>query len=221
MRRSAHADVFRANAGWRCHPRYVPWRSLKAQALDRLGRQDDAVDAGRRRARVSRAPGGHRARSDARSACSGTIEREDGLDHLEEACALLEHAPARLERAKALAALGETLRHARRPTEAREPLRLALELADICGATALVERTRAEIYATGARPRTAALHGPGSLTSSERRVADLAADGLSNRDIAQTLYVTPKTVEVHLSNVYRKLEIGSRRDLPHALAPAG
>jgi DNA-binding NarL/FixJ family response regulator len=59
------------------------------------------------------------------------------------------------------------------------------------------------------------------LTSSERRVADLAAGGLSNRDIAQTLYVTPKTVEVHLSNAYRKLGIDSRRDLTHALAPAG
>jgi DNA-binding CsgD family transcriptional regulator len=216
----SHAETFRDNAAWRCHPRYVPWRSLKAQALDRLGRQSDALDLATEELRIARtwgSPGtvGRTLR------VLGTIEREDGLVHLEEACALLEHAPARLERAKALAALGETLRRARRPTEAREPLRLALELADICGATALVERTRAEIYATGARPRTAALHGPGSLTSSERRVAGLAADGLSNRDIAQTLYVTPKTVEVHLSNVYRKLEIGSRRDLPHALSPAG
>jgi DNA-binding NarL/FixJ family response regulator len=58
----------------------------------------------------------------------------------------------------------------------------------------------------------------GSLTASERRVADRAADGLSNRDIAQALYVTPKTVEVHLSNAYRKLGIGSRRELPAALA---
>jgi DNA-binding CsgD family transcriptional regulator len=57
-----------------------------------------------------------------------------------------------------------------------------------------------------------------SLTASERRVADLAAEGVSNRDIAQLLYVTPKTVEVHLSSAYRKLDIGSRRDLPRALA---
>ena len=131
---------------------------------------------------------------------------------------MLEHAPALLERAKALTALGAALRRARKPTDAREPLRKALELAEISGATALFERARAELYATGARPRTTALAGVRSLTASERRVADLAAEGLSNRDIAQSLYVTPKTVEVHLSNAYRKLDIGSRRELPAVLA---
>ena len=213
----AHADVFQSRAGWRRHPRYVPWRSLKAQALDRLGRQEEAVKLAADELEIARGWGspGTVGRS---LRVLGTIERDDGIDHLEEACAVLERAPARLERAKALAALGAALRRARRPTEAREPLRKALELAEICGATALVESTRSEIYATGARPRATALRGVGSLTASERRVADLAADGLSNRDIAQTLYVTPKTVEVHLSNAYRKLGIGSRRELPAALA---
>jgi len=150
----------------------------------------------------------------------GTVEREDGIEHLEEACGLLERAPVRLEQAKALAALGAVLRRSRKPTEAREPLRRPLELAEVCGATALAEDVRAEIYATGARPRTAALQGVGALTASERRVADLAADGQTNRDIAQALFVTPKTVEVHLSNTYRKLGIGSRRELPRALAVA-
>jgi DNA-binding NarL/FixJ family response regulator len=56
------------------------------------------------------------------------------------------------------------------------------------------------------------------LTPSERRVADLAADGLSNRDIAQTLFVTPKTVEVHLTSAYRKLDIATRQQLADALA---
>ena len=215
----AHADVFQSHAGWRRHPRYVPWRSLKAQALDRLGRREEAVTLAADELEIARAWGspGTVGRS---LRVLGTIEREDGLDHLEEACAVLEQAPARLERAKALAALGEALRRARRPTDAREPLRKALELAEVSGATALVERIRSEIYATGARPRTTALSGVGSLTASERRVAGLAADGLSNRDIAQTLYVTPKTVEVHLGNAYRKLGIASRRELPDALASA-
>ena len=78
---------------------------------------------------------------------------------------------------------------------------------------------RTELYAAGARPRTDALSGAAALTASERRVATLAAGGETNRDIAQTLYVTPKTVEVHLSNAYRKLGIRSRRELATALAP--
>ena len=148
----------------------------------------------------------------------GSILGTDGIEQLEEACSLLEGAPARLEQAKALAALGAATRRARKPTEAREPLRRALELADACGAQPLAAAVRAEIHATGARPRTTALRGVLALTASERRVADLAAEGQTNRDIAQTLYVTPKTVEVHLSNTYRKLGIASRRQLAGALA---
>ncbi|HEX5015118.1 MAG TPA: AAA family ATPase [Candidatus Limnocylindrales bacterium] len=214
------ADRLRDEAGWRTHPRYVPWRSLKARALDRLGRRDEAVALALDELAGARGWGspGTVGRS---LRVLGTIEREAGLAHLAEACSVLEHAPARLERAKALAALGEALRRARRPTEARTPLREALELAEISGATSLVERVRAELYATGARPRTTALRGVGSLTASERRVAYLAAEGVSNRDIAQQLYVTPKTVEVHLGSVYRKLDIESRRELPRALAPTG
>jgi DNA-binding CsgD family transcriptional regulator len=68
------------------------------------------------------------------------------------------------------------------------------------------------------RPRTEALSGPAALTAKERKVASLAAEGQTNRDIAQTLYVTPKTVEVHLTNAYRKLGIRSRRELSEALA---
>jgi ATP/maltotriose-dependent transcriptional regulator MalT len=214
-----HADACQSSAGWRRHPRYAPWRSLKAQALDRLGRREEAIELATEELEIARVWGspGTVGRS---LRVLGAIERDTGIDHLEEACAVLERANARLEYAKALAALGAALRRARQPTAARDPLRKALELADICGATALVEATRAELYATGARPRATALSGVRSLTTSERRVADLAADGLSNRDIAQTLYVTPKTVEVHLSTAYRKLGIASRRDLTPALARA-
>ncbi|HET6690123.1 MAG TPA: helix-turn-helix transcriptional regulator, partial [Miltoncostaeaceae bacterium] len=74
------------------------------------------------------------------------------------------------------------------------------------------------LAAAGGRPRTTALKGVAALTASERRVADLAAEGQTNKDIAQALYVTPKTVEVHLSNTYRKLGIRSRRELLDALA---
>ncbi|MCI0633900.1 MAG: AAA family ATPase [Actinobacteria bacterium] len=213
----AHADVYELHAGWKRHPRYVPWRSLKAQALDRLGRHDEAVALASEELEIARSWGspGTVGRS---MRVLGAILRADGIAYLEEACSLLEEAPARLEHAKALAALGAALRRAGKPTEARESLRRALELADISGAQPLADGVRTEIYATGARPRTTALRGVLALTASERRVADLAAAGQTNRDIAQTLYVTPKTVEVHLSNAYRKLGIGSRRELARVLA---
>ena len=88
------------------------------------------------------------------------------------------------------------------------------------GARPLVDESRAEIYATGARPRTTALQGVAALTSSEQRVAALAAEGNSNRDIAQALYVTPKTVEVHLSSTaYSKLRDLVAERLDGALDP--
>jgi DNA-binding NarL/FixJ family response regulator len=122
-----------------------------------------------------------------------------------------------LELAKALTALGAARRRDREPKESREPLRRAYELAEVCGAAELARAARTELHATGARPRGSALKGPESLTPSERRVTEMAVEGMTNKEIAQALYVTPKTVEVHLSNAYRKLEIGSRRELASAL----
>jgi DNA-binding CsgD family transcriptional regulator len=195
-----------------------PWRLYRAEALDRLGRTEEALALAREELDVARrfgAPGpvGRALR------VLGRLERAAGVERLEEAVAVLRGSLARLEHARALAALGAALRHVRRPADAREPLREALELAAACGAPALAEGVRSELYAAGARPRTDALGGIGSLTASERRVADLAAGGETNRDIAQALYVTPKTVEVHLSNAYRKLGIRSRRELAGALTP--
>jgi DNA-binding NarL/FixJ family response regulator len=203
---------------WIEHP-VAPFLSLQAQALDALERTDEALPLAERELELARrwgAPGtvGRTLR------VLGTLRRKEGLPQLEEAVAVLEDSTARLELAKALAALGSTRRRDRKPTEAREPLRRALELADVCGADGLVQHIRSELYAAGSRPRREALRGVESLTPSERRVADLAAAGRTNRDIAQELYVTPKTVEVHLSNAYRKLDIGSRRELAGALAGA-
>jgi DNA-binding NarL/FixJ family response regulator len=144
----------------------------------------------------------------------------EGLEDLRASVEILEGSTARRELAKSLAALGTALRLARKPTDAREPLSRALELATACSADGLVEHVRSELHATGARPRREALSGVESLTPSERRVASLATEGLTNREIAQSLYVTPKTVEVHLSNTYRKLDIRSRRELTAALSSA-
>jgi ATP/maltotriose-dependent transcriptional regulator MalT len=211
------ADEFGRRFPLWTNPAAVPWRALKAEALDRLGRADEAVAVIENElvdARIWGAPGtvGRSLR------LLGTIRRDEGIEALEEAVAVLDGTPARLELARALAALGSGLRRGRRPAEAREPLQRALDLAEVVGAAGLVEHIRSELYAAGARPRGPALHGPSALTASERRVALMAAEGRSNRDIAQTLFVTPKTVEVHLSATYRKLQIRSRRELAGALA---
>jgi DNA-binding NarL/FixJ family response regulator len=124
---------------------------------------------------------------------------------------------AMLERARALAALGVTIRDAGNPVAARDPLRDALDLAHRCAATHLEEAILAELRAAGARPRRRATTGAGALTHSERRVAELAASGLQNKQIAEELVVVLDTVEFHLRNAYRKLGIGSRRALPAAL----
>jgi DNA-binding NarL/FixJ family response regulator len=198
-------------------PARLWWRSLKAEALDLLGRTEEALTLCREELEATRsfgAPGvlGRTLR------VLGTLEREAGLDTLREAVEVLEGSTARLEQAKALAAFGASLRRVRKPTEAREPLRRALELAAVCGAEGLAEHARSELHSAGYRPRRDALSGPGALTARERRVSDLASAGRTNREIAQELYVTPKTVELHLSNSYRKLGIGSRRELERALA---
>ena len=114
--------------------------------------------------------------------------------------------------------LGASLRRGNRRAEARDIHRQALELAQRLRANPLADRAREELVATGARPRRLVLSGVDSLTPSERRIAAMAAEGLSNREIAQALFLTLRTVEMHLSNAFRKLDISSRTQLPAALA---
>jgi DNA-binding CsgD family transcriptional regulator len=198
-----------------CNPSIAPWRSLAATALLRVGRGEQARSLAEEEVALARRWGAPRA--------LGIALRVQGLavgdvEVLAEAARVLEGSAARLEHARALAELGGALRRAGRRVDAREPLRAAVELAQACGAAALAEAARTELIASGAKPRREALSGADSLTPSERRVATLAAEGMTNRDIAQRLFVTPKTVEVHLSSAYRKLGIGSRTQLVTALA---
>jgi DNA-binding NarL/FixJ family response regulator len=123
----------------------------------------------------------------------------------------------RLELAYSLTELGAALRRAGARTAAREPLRRALDLAARCGATPLSERAREEALAAGARPRRPFTSGMQALTPSELRVARLAAQAMGNRDIAQALFITTKTVSDHLSSTYRKLNINSRDELAIAM----
>ena len=93
---------------------------------------------------------------------------------------------------------------------------------EVCsGASALAGRIRGDLGAGGGRPARLELSGIDALTPAERRTCDLAASGLANREVAQTLFVTERTVELHLTNAYRKLGIRSRYQLPSVLpAPA-
>ena len=140
------------------------------------------------------------------------------MEHLRDAVDILEHSPAQLEHARALTDFGAALRRANRRAEARSALQKGSDLAERLGAAALVERASTELRAAGGRSRGPRGTGLEQLTASERRVADLAAEGHSNPEIAQALFVTRKTVETHLGRVYRKLQISHRGELPRALA---
>jgi DNA-binding CsgD family transcriptional regulator len=137
---------------------------------------------------------------------------------LRESEKLLAASPARLAHAASLTELGCALRRMGQRGEARDVLRRALHVSAECGAKRLAERARSEIVVAGGRPRRDAMRGRDALTPSELRIARLAADGLSNRQIAQALFITRRTVETHLTQVYRKLDVAAREQLASALA---
>lgn len=196
---------------------YVQARSGAAMALLRLGEVDRArevADVARAEAQAFGAP---RFLGLSLRVAGLARGRKDGLELLRESVAVLRESPAVLERAHSLAALGGALRRAGRRADAREPLEEALDLAARCAARPLTARVREELKATGARPRREWRAGVEALTPSELRVASLAAEGHTNREIARELYVTPKTVEGHLARAYAKLGIAGRPELPDAL----
>ena len=195
----------------------VPWRAPAAIALQRLGKEEQARALAVEQLELARRWG---AASDVGASLrlNARVDAQRRLELLEESIAQLEAAPWRLELARALADYGAALRVARRRSDAHEPLRRAAELADACGARALRTRALDGLAALGDRPRKLMFSGADSLTASERRIAELASGGRSNRDIAQDLFVSPKTVENHLGRVYMKLGINGRRELAAALS---
>ena len=200
------------------NPAAYPWRRLAAEGLLRLGRRDEAVALAAGEVEAARRWGVPSAVGAALRTLGLAQGGEEGERALREAVGVLEGSSARLERARGLVELGAALRRRNRRAEAREHLRAGVELAHRSGAAALARRANEELAATGARPRKLLAGGLESLTASERRVAEIAARDRSNREIAQELFVTVKTVELHLSNVYRKLGLESRRQLADALA---
>lgn len=198
-------------------PGLLAWRSGAALALARIGEHERAHALALEElehARASRVPG---AIGQTLTTLGLLEESEEAIARLNEAVAILGGSPRVLARARALLELGATLRRQRQPRISRSPLRSSLDLAHRCGATALADRARQELRAGGARPRRAALSGVDALTASERRVAELAAQGLTNRQIAQQLYISMRTVAIHLTHVYQKLGIQGRENLPRRL----
>lgn len=200
-------------------PTMLPWRSAAALAAARLGQRQRAADLASAELDQARHIGACRTLGGALRVAGLIAGGRPGLALLSEAVAVLERSPAALERARALTDLGAAHRRAGELAAARQILHHAWQAAQDLGATPLASLAHEELRTAGGRRRSARHHtGPAALTPTERRVAQLAADGLGTPEIARTLYVSSKTIEWHLDHVYRKLAIRSRRQLPAALA---
>ena len=192
---------------------YIHARSGAAIALVRLGEVDRARELAEAELADNRVFGTPRAVGVSLRARGLAQGGEDGLARLSESVSVLRDSPALLERTHSLIEFGAALRRAGQRAAAREPLGEGLDLAARCGAASLAARAREELSAAGARPRRVWRTGVEALTPGELRVARLAAQGRTNREIAHELYVTLKTVEGHLARVYSKLDIGGRQEL--------
>jgi DNA-binding CsgD family transcriptional regulator len=193
------------------------WRSRAALALAALGDGEGARWMARDDLERARRWGAASGIGVALSAAALVEGRAAAVDRLREAADVLEGSPARLEHARALIDLGAALRRANRRADARGALRRGLDLAERCGARPLADRAPTELRAAGGRATARDGAGRERLTASERRVAELAAQGQGNPEIAQALFVTRKTVETHLGHVYRKLAVSGRGELGRAM----
>jgi DNA-binding CsgD family transcriptional regulator len=185
--------------------------AARAQAM--LDRRDEALALAQAALAGARATGAPRGVGIALRTLGLVEEPPRREEALREAVEVLAGSGAKLERARALVELGASIRQDNRPREARGPLQEGFELADACGAVPLADRAVEELAASGVRPRRRAERDADALSPAERRVAMLAAEGRSNREIAQALFVTRKTVETQLGAAYRKLGISSRHQL--------
>ena len=199
-------------------PALLPWRSDAGLALHACGdtaRARELIDEEVALAEVVGAPCTLGVALRAQAIISTSDERL-GLLHIAE-----EHLRSSLspvEHARVLHDLGMAQLRLGARAAGRDNLRAALDLADRQGAHAIAERAHRELLVAGARPRRRRLSGPGSLTPAERRVAEAAAEGKSNREIAAELFLSLKTVETHLGHTFAKLSISDRRSLSQALA---
>jgi DNA-binding CsgD family transcriptional regulator len=198
---------------------FLPVLPHLTMALVRQGRRDEARAVVEEDLHTARTFGAARPLGSALRAAAMVADGQKTVDLLEEAVTVLDTSPSLLELAHATVDYGAALRRGGRRTDARKMLRRGVELAEKCGASALRKRGYSELVIAGGRVRRAKSTGDlQALTPAERRVADMAASGMRNQDIAKELFVTVKTIEWHLSQVYPKLGICNRVELRNALA---
>jgi DNA-binding CsgD family transcriptional regulator len=206
-----------ANALGVVNPALVPWQPTAALAYHAVGQTrralalaDDALEAAERF-------GLRRAIALALRTKAEIEGPPADVDHLRAALAAIEASDAVLERAKVLLAYGTALHRDRRDDLARGPLRDGIGLADRLGARSIARQGLETLRAAGGRPRRLRMAGPEALTPAERQVVELAAGGATNRQIAEALVITRKTVEWHLKKVFVKLDVSSREQLREAM----
>lgn len=199
------------------NPAVVDWRAHAGRAMAATGDRTEGrrlIETELAQAEAFGAPGPV---GRAMRALASVSDPTAAIETLEAAVGVLRPSQAALERAAAMVDYGAALRRAGKRRDAVPLLREGLDLAERCGAAPLISRAMSEAGAAGARPRRTALRGIEALTPREHQVVSLAADGHSNRAIAQRLVVTVKTVEWHLRHAYSKLGVKSRGELPGAL----
>ncbi len=188
---------------------------IEAYAL--AGATDDARHLLSRFRPLSEASGNRWMRG-ACARCAGLLASAHDYDRpFTDAIELLEGSPYALELARAQLAYGERLRRVRRTREARTHLRAAFDIFAPAGASPWEQRTAAELRAAGVQIGTRPVQQP-QLTPQELHIAMLVAEGKSNKQIATAMYLSPKTIEHHLANTYRKLDIHTRAELTHYIA---
>jgi DNA-binding CsgD family transcriptional regulator len=198
-------------------PVSVPWRLAAAEALHRRGDDDFARSLVAEHMDLARRSGLPEAIGTTLRVQGRLSNGADSINLLREAVSTLQGGFARLELARAEVDLGNALM-TDIPSEARSALARGAALAEELGAVALARRATEQLTRAGGRPRRTSRHGADALTPAERRVARLAATGMTNREVAETLVVTEKTVESHMASAFRKLGIRSRAELARQLA---
>lgn len=201
------------------NPAITSWRSGSVFALSQMGERSQAIELAAEEVERAEAFGVHYVTARCKVALAGALPRSERLKVLHSAVEQLTPPGPALIDVRLRIACGQALIGSGDAAGARAVLRVAADTAQRLRAPGLMERSRRSLRAAGARPRRLAMTGPAALTPAERRVASLAAQGLTNTAIAEMLFINVKTVESHLARAFKKLDVSSRTELPDALDP--